>query len=168
MYHYLLYLNTHKSQRHQLFCPKLYITEKKMIVWTFCIHWEALKQQIIKAKKINNMHATTSYIQLNRYNLVAMLHWPYYPAPNIYALLLLAFPTERNFSWKIKESWLPTWATKAVWFKVSKHPSTDLWTCLAHVGCSCCWAAGGLLCWKGRSSFLTNPCRDGFANDHSC
>lgn len=55
-----------------------------MSVWTFCVHWEVLRQQIIKAEK-NLAQAMTSSFQRNRYNLDAMLRWPYYPAPNIYA-----------------------------------------------------------------------------------
>lgn len=69
---------------------------EKMSVWTFCVHWEVLRQQIIKAEK-NLAQAMTSSFQWNRYNLDAMLRWPYYPAPNIYASCFSSLSYRKEF-----------------------------------------------------------------------
>lgn len=87
-----------------------------------------------------------------------MLHWPYYPPLNIYASCISSLSYREDFFHvKWRKADFPHELTKAVWFKVSKHPSTDLWTCLTHTGCSCSCGADSLLPCNWRPSLLTNP-----------
>lgn len=70
IYHYLLYLNTQTkiNPKGSKYSVQNYIDIRHMSNMSYIRH------KMPKIKKIKHMQVMTSYFQLNRFNLVAMLH----------------------------------------------------------------------------------------------